>query len=260
MEKKSTKQLQFIPKYYGHENCQPNHSYGPVVRIEYLIHYVVSGRGIFKTHGKEYDVTPGKMFVVKPGVEYYYRADEKTPWSYIWIGFSSSEPLHFDDIIDCCEAGKIFEDIKNCSHQQVQTIPFLTARIWDLYALLSKQNNYATKYIDEALDIIHTCYMNELSVSIIADRLNLSRNHLTMLFKEKIGITPKQYLIDFRMKTAADLLTVYQKSIAVVAASVGYPDPFVFSRTFKNRFGVSPMQYIQMLEKPAHNFNEFKLT
>ena len=102
--------------------------------------------------------------------------------------------------------------------------------------------------------------MNALSVNIIADRLNLSRNHLTVLFKEKIGITPKQYLIHFRMKTAADLLTVYQKSVAVVAASVGYPDPFVFSRAFKSHFGVSPMQYIQMLEKPTRNFNEFRLT
>ena len=260
MEAIVTKQMQFTPKYYGHESCLPGHSYGPMVRFEYLIHYVVSGCGIFKTHGNEYTVNPGEMFVVTPGEEYYYRADEKTPWSYIWIGFSSSEPLPFDDIIDCCEAGKIFEEIKNCEHQQAQTIPFLTARIWDLYALLSNQNNYATKYIDEALDIIHTCYMNELSVSIIADKLNLSRNHLTLLFKEKIGVTPKQYLINFRMKTAADLLTVYQKSIAVVAASVGYPDPFVFSRTFKSHFGVSPKQYIQMLEKPTRSFNEFKLT
>ena len=42
--------LSAIPSIYfcGHEHCQPGHSFGPTVRPHYLIHVVLSGKGIFK--------------------------------------------------------------------------------------------------------------------------------------------------------------------------------------------------------------------
>ena len=36
----------------GYEECEPGHSFGPAVRKSYMIHYITSGKGIFKCEGK----------------------------------------------------------------------------------------------------------------------------------------------------------------------------------------------------------------
>ncbi len=251
--------LQFRPLYYGHENCMPGHSYGPDMRANYLIHYVVSGCGVFQTGGKEYNVNPGELFVIAPGEESYYRADDKNPWTYIWIGFASSEVLHLDDVIPCPGASEIFNGIQRCERFKNGRTAYLKARLWDLFAILIDSENYTTKYIDEALKIIHSSYMRELTVNEIAQELNLNRTYFSVLFKEKVGVTPKEYLTNYRMDTAASLLKMHHKSVSTVARSVGYPDLFTFSRMFKKRFGVSPTKYLQSLQGRKRDFEEIHL-
>ncbi len=46
----------------GNETCAPSHSYGPVVRSGYLIHYILSGKGIYKTDGHIYHLSEGDAF------------------------------------------------------------------------------------------------------------------------------------------------------------------------------------------------------
>ena len=50
----------------GHEYCKPGHTWGPGVRDHYLIHLVVSGRGVFEVGGKTFAVAPGDLFFAKP--------------------------------------------------------------------------------------------------------------------------------------------------------------------------------------------------
>ena len=252
-------QLQFCPLYYGHENCKPGHYNGPDMRANYLIHYVVSGCGVFQTNGKEYTVNPGEIFVISPGEESFYRADLKNPWSYIWIGFASSEPLNLDDVIPCPGASEIFNSILQCERLKAGRTAYLKARLWDLFAVLIDSKNYTTKYIDEALKIIHSSYMHDLTVKEIANELNLNRTYFSVLFKEKVGVTPKEYLTNYRMDTAASLLNMHHKSISTIARSVGYPDLFTFSRMFKKRFGVSPTRYLQSQQSRKRDFEEIHL-
>ena len=53
-------------------------------------------------------------------------------------------------------------------------------------------------------------------------------------------ISPEEYL---RMERAAKLLTATDDKIEVIAATVGYDNPFVFSRTFKKWIGWRPSEY-----------------
>ncbi|MBR3942395.1 MAG: AraC family ligand binding domain-containing protein [Clostridia bacterium] len=248
--------LSFRPLYYGHESCRPGHSYGPNIRGNYLIHYVVSGCGTFHTNGKVYNVNPGEIFVIPPGEEIFYCADDKNPWTYIWIGFECNEKLQLADVIPCPEAGEIFSGIQRSNRMKNGRTAYLKARLWDLFAILIDSENYTTKYIDEALKMIHSGYAKELTVNDIAQELNLNRTYFSVLFKEKVGLTPKQYITNYRMDTAASLLSMYGKSVSVVAKSVGYPDLFTFSRMFKKRFGISPSKYVQTTTKRKRVFEE----
>jgi len=233
------------PVQFGYEDCKPCHSYGPAIRTHWLLHFVVSGFGCFTIENKTYKISPGEMFVIPPYVETYYKADKEHPWHYIWIGFTTNEPLpvQLAEKVCCPEALSVFDDMKNCTEFSTGRSAFLCARLWDLFALLAGRETPREDYIKKALDCIHSEYMNHITVEEIADRLNLDRTYFSVLFKRTIGKSPKQYLLDFRLNTAATLLVEQKVSVSVAAISVGYSDIYTFSKMFKQRFGIPPKEY-----------------
>ena len=77
------------PLQCGWEQCEAGHSFGPTVRGFYLIHYVLSGRGIFSAHGTDFSLRKGQMFIIHPQELTFYKAGSQDPWQYIWIGFEA---------------------------------------------------------------------------------------------------------------------------------------------------------------------------
>ena len=63
------------------------------------------------------------------------------------------------------------------------------------------------------------------------------------MFHEQTGTSPMRYLTDLRMSRARKLLADSSLTVREIAVRVGYPDPFHFSRSFKNAVGVSPAQF-----------------
>jgi transcriptional regulator GlxA family with amidase domain len=58
-----------------------------------------------------------------------------------------------------------------------------------------------------------------------------------------LNVSPQNYLINFRLKKACDLLSGTNLSINELSNSVGYGDPFLFSKVFKKYKGISPRAY-----------------
>ncbi len=244
--------LDLNPVSFGYQNCEKSHSFGPAIRDHWLIHFVVSGSGIFRIKDKTYKLKPGEMFVIPPYEETYYEADSENPWYYIWIGFTSKSalPKQLPDTILCPDAINIFNSMKNCSNFSDGKSAYLSARLWDLFAMLLGTENTQHDHVDKALEYIHSEYMKDISVGTIAKRLNLDRTYFSVIFKKKTGVSPKQYLLNYRMNTAASLLTKKKTNISVIAYSVGYSDIYVFSKMFKRHFGVSPSEYAQQYAHP----------
>lgn len=76
--------------------------------------------------------------------------------------------------------------------------------------------------------------------------LPFSMEHLTRLFKKRTGMTPLKYLKNRRLEAAASILSVmYGKgNISETAQLCGFSDPLYFSRLFRNKYGVSPRDYM----------------
>ncbi len=233
------------PVQFGYESCESSHSFGPALRTYWLLHYVVSGKGYFKIEDREYTVTEGNIFVIPPFVETYYQADKDEPWEYIWIGFTKDEKISvwFDDVMHLPYAHRIFEEMKKCSAMQMGRTEFLCGKIWQLISLIYDRQNEMVDYIDKATNIINSEYMSDISVQNIADRIGLERTYFSNLFKTKIGLSPKQFLLKTRMEQAAVFLRDYGYSVSVTALSVGYSDVYTFSKMFKQYYGVSPSKF-----------------
>ncbi len=239
------------PIQFGHQKCEPSYSYGPLARTCYVFHFVVSGKGIFRTEDREYQVKAGEIFVIRPYDETFYQADEKNPWHYIWIGFQTDArlPLELPDVISCPDALSIFQQMKQCQMMEQGQSAYLTARLWDLFSLLLAKEPHTPDYIETALAYIHAEYMSGITIEEIAGRLNLDRTYFYTLFKNKTGVSPKEYLQNYRLNIAASLMADKSKSVSVTASSVGYPDIYSFSKIFKKRYGISPKEYILSAKK-----------
>ncbi len=82
-----------------------------------------------------------------------------------------------------------------------------------------------------------------LTVEYLGDQVGLSRVHLFRKLKALIGLTPSEFIKDFRMKHARQLLATGKFRVADVASQVGFQDPQYFSKVFKKETGKSPSEY-----------------
>ncbi len=234
------------PVQVGYERCAPSHAYGPAIRSYWLLHFVVKGKGIYRIGDRKYTLGEGCFFVIPPFVETYYCADAEEPWEYTWVGFECEGelPVPLADVIHCPAAARVFEQMRRCGELDGGRTAFLCAKLWELFSLLSEGESEHEDYIDRALSIIHAEYMNDINVQRIAKKLGLERTYFSALFKRHTGVSPVQYLKQYRMKHAAALLE-QGKSPTVAAYSVGYADIYLFSKTFKKEFGCAPRSYIR---------------
>lgn len=105
----------------------------------------------------------------------------------------------------------------------------------------------AAKIAWEVRQIIDTEYRRELSVEEFADRFQLSVNHFNKIFKQYNGLAFKEYLINVRVEKAKEYLSNPQMNIREAGILVGYVNPNYFSRIFKKKTGLTPVEYRNQL-------------
>ena len=86
-------------------------------------------------------------------------------------------------------------------------------------------------------------YAENVKVSELAEHCGLNRSYMTKCFTEDTGVSPKEYLMQFRLAKAKELLANAELPVSNVAYAVGYSDPLAFSKSFKKREGMSPLEY-----------------
>lgn len=82
-----------------------------------------------------------------------------------------------------------------------------------------------------------------LSREMIAERFHIQPNYLSILIKNKIGITFKDYLTNLRILHAKELLVQKEKSIQEIYEESGFASKQTFYRTFKNEVGLTPDEF-----------------
>lgn len=111
------------------------------------------------------------------------------------------------------------------------------------YISLSKSSKNR-KLVDMAVKLIQDNYSDlDISLNSIAERLYITPSYLSALFKSEMGITFSDYLTEYRIEKAKELLKDVKIKIYEVAEAVGYTDQHYFSKVFKNITSFTPKEY-----------------
>ncbi len=95
----------------------------------------------------------------------------------------------------------------------------------------------------ELLAYIQEHYTEKITLGMLAKEFHLSEKYISWYFKEHFSISFVRYVSHLRMTKAKDLLLSSEQSITEVALSCGYPSVNLFIRSFKEMYGVTPLQY-----------------
>ncbi len=97
--------------------------------------------------------------------------------------------------------------------------------------------------VGAATDFINRNYAKPLALEDVAEAAQVSVSHLHLLFREHLGESPHQYMIQKRLRVAGHALASGNQSIKVVAAEAGYASVENFCRAFRKFFGRSASEY-----------------
>ena len=258
--------------FCGFEHCLPRHSYGPYVRNNYVIHAVISGKGILDYSDKRWEIREGQIFILFPGVETTYYADRNDPWYYCWIGFQGEsaakivESIGFSaqtPVLALRDVNKVENGIRKMLEARNLTLDGQLRRNAEMLEILSDlilehaertesdsiPNIYS--YSEYAVRYINNHFSEKIKIQDLANHIGISRSYLVKLMKQETGMSPQEYLIETRMRRASDLLSRTNDPIRVVAAECGYDDALAFSKVFKSRFGFNPTEYRETYSKTS---------
>lgn len=263
--------------YCGMEECDPSHSYGPIARTEYLLHYILKGKGIYTVDGQTYHLGKHDSFIIYPDEITYYQADNEDPWTYIWIGFNGIKAetcLNYaslsrgnrvasfdceDTLVECVYGMLNASQLTYANDLKRESYLFSF-----LSALIHEKHNSAVKteevhdypyqvYVEHALEFIDHNYEKNIKVNDIANYIGINRSYLTNIFKKSLNLSPQEYLVNYRLNKACGLLKTTNLPVNIIASQVGYDDPLTFSKVFKNFFEVSPTTYRDQREEVTHS-------
>lgn len=244
-------------------DCLPDQMSGPSIRFQYMIHYVLKGQGIVSLRNSQYSLSENQALLIPPKVSASFQADTVSPWSYLWVGFSGKivptlvssmgllqEPL----IFSCDHSSKIHSIARQMLISSKGTFDQVLLRQSLLASFLSELRNeskpqcqnlseHENFYVSKAMEYIKQNYSNPIHVSEIASYLGISRNYLFTLFKEAFFCSPQEFISNYRLKQAAELLAATSLSIESIASACGYSDPAIFSKAFKKKYQMPPSQY-----------------
>ena len=142
------------------------------------------------------------------------------------------------------ESGNIWGDI-----EAKETLDEIEHYVKDLFDKILKSsgakiNQRSVRIVEQILDYINFNYHNNISLNDLSKKIFLTPNYLSILFSKEIGKTFNDYLTEFRIKKAKELLQLGNYKVYEVGEKVGYKNLDYFRKVFKEYTGKNPSDFI----------------
>lgn len=222
------------------------------------------GNGWMRTQEREFVLLPGFCALMRPGGIYDAGHDEEHPLGITFIHFSVKHRTKrapwpgWPEFFELADVEYLDAVSSRIVQLHLQDAPAAAALFRGL--LLDLLWRPAWERPEEAgrLSVPHSREIAELAAAIrtgspervpsvreMARRLHLSAEHFSRLFRQVVGQSPMEMILDVRLSHARHLLRESSLGVGEIAERLGYRDVYFFSRQFRQKCGVSPMHFRQ---------------
>ena len=239
-------------------------TFRPKGRVDWQIIYIAAGEGHFFFDGKEVIIPAGNMVLYQPGQQqkYHYLGKDRTQvWFVHFTGREVRSILrHFEIPLDgyILHTGisrdyedlfrRMRDELVKCSWGYEEMLTFLFRVLLLTMRRRMKEDaprisGFVQHEIDRAKAYFEEHYYEDISIEQYAASRSMSTSWFNRSFRNSVGTSPMQYILEIRIRNAQTLLETTDYSVADIASVIGYDNPMYFSRLFRKAKGLSPAKY-----------------
>ncbi len=219
------------------------------------LYFVESGKGWLHYAGGTVPLEPGKLYWIPPGVWVDYRCEGQL--NKLFFHLHLLRPDRYDLLQDCgciataeIPAGWLEDLLQLQGDDTVMGMVLRKAYLYRTLMLLMPQWELAeeritvlSENVQKCIAYVHANLRADLRVTELAELCFLSTRYLTDQFVQQLGVTPGRYIDDQLILEAQRRLSHSQDGVSRISEDLGFADPFYFSRKFKSKCGMTPLQY-----------------
>lgn len=154
-------------------------------------------------------------------------------------GISPAEAYQLSDYYiqqsdDCSSIPELF----SCRQQAIQK---LTESVKE-----KQQTRKTRSYVELCKVYVEKHYREKIYLEIVAEDIGISASYLSRMFRADTGKCFQDYVTEYRVKRAANLLRYSEESLAAIAEYVNFPSQSYFGKVFKKQMQMTPARYREM--------------
>ena len=215
---------------------------------------------MFSIGNKTYELVPGDLFIICPGMEHYYQADVNNPYEYYWIGFHGLEAKRILQEIQMLNGDYVihpshnleylFKEFRNLKDRTKKSKYLALSKLYEIFSVISEDNEIKNEdestnkdILSQVMKYIQNNYSKPLKVEEMAKKFGISRSNLYRLFKDQMNLSVSEYILNVRLTEACLLLKNPLLRNYQVVEQCGFSDYNNFLKTFKKKYGITPRHY-----------------
>ena len=243
--------------------------------------YIISGNGKISFENEEYNLQPGTVILFPSGIEYFWFVDNLKYYAinfdYTQDYSEFNKTLHaipassinnanilkhpyFEDtselkapivIYDLLSLEKYFSlivtefNVKSEFYKPLTSSLLKTLLIRIVYCKnnLKSEKENSSKVVRNIIEYITSNYDKDITNTKISEIFSFNASYINRIFKQYTGKSIRQFLINYRINAAAEMLANSNMSVEEICLSTGFKDISHFSKTFKKHVGKNPCSY-----------------
>jgi AraC-like DNA-binding protein len=223
----------------------------------YEIEIILSGEGTYTVDGVEYPIKKGMLFFMSPFNFHSVKTINSNIYNIMFMGEMCDKDLLYKASLSKSGAGimldgndlsvisSFVDELENAEKKgnSEYMLYLMNTILAKICTISSKGANTELSKLQKGVLYIHQNFRSGITLTDVADVLNVTPSYMSRIFTESLGVTFKHYLNDIRYNYAMRLLVHSDMSATEICFESGFNDYANFSRSFKKKFGVSPGQF-----------------
>lgn len=223
----------------------------------HLLLFTVKGEGHLQVDGETFSLKPGTVALAPRALPRYYCTPPGGLWEFYWVHPTGIAEYFVDRAAHNGKRVAAFAPEAVCRQRLEDLLALCTERPphfdWELSRQLSELVHQAAACLRgtatpeslprRAAACLERRYAEKLVLEDAAQELFVSKAHLIRVFRQEMGCTPHQYLMQYRLMKAAQMLQFSAARIDEIAAQTGFATSSHLISCFGKAYGCTPVQY-----------------